>query len=68
MNTRQGKRKAYVKLETAVIVISENESLLAGSGTNIGGEAGFVPDDGDELHAKEFEFFSDEEKNSASKD
>lgn len=28
MNTRQGKRKAYVKLETAVIVISENESLL----------------------------------------
>ena len=36
MNTRQGKRKAYVKLETAVIIISENESLLAGSDTNIG--------------------------------
>lgn len=67
MNTRQGKRKAYVKLETAVIVISENESLLAGSGTNIGGDAGFVPDD-ETLNAKEFDFFSDEEKNSASKD
>ncbi|MFC2298222.1 MAG: hypothetical protein ACFNKM_06765 [Prevotella nigrescens] len=67
MNTRQGKRKAYVKLETAVIVISENESLLAGSGTNIGGEAGSAPDDGT-LNAKEFDFFSDEEENSASKD
>ena len=64
MNTRQGKRKAYVKLETAVIIISENESLLAGSGTNIGGEAGFVPDD-ETLDAKKFDFFSDEEKNSA---
>jgi len=31
MNTRQGKRKAYVKLETAVIIISENESLLWGT-------------------------------------
>ena len=67
MNTRQGKRKAYVKLETAVIVISENESLLAGSGTNIGGDAGFVHDD-ETLNEKEFDFFSDEEKNSASKD
>lgn len=65
MNTRQGKRKAYVKLETAVIVISENESLLVG--TNIGGEAGSAPDD-ETLNAKEFDFFSDEEKNSASKD
>ena len=65
MNTRQGKRKAYVKLETAVIVISENESLLAGSG--MGGEAGSAPDDGT-LNAKEFDFFSDEEENSASKD
>lgn len=65
MNTRQGKRKAYVKLETAVIIISENESLLAGSDTKIGGGAGSAPDDGDELHAKEFDFFSDEEENSA---
>lgn len=68
MNTRQGKRKAYVKLETAVIIISENESLLAGSDTNIGGEAGSAENDGEGLNAKEFEFFSDEEKNSASKD
>lgn len=66
MNTRQGKRKAYVKLETAVIVISENESLLAGSGTGMDGGAGSAPDDGT-LNAKEFDFFSDEEKNSASK-
>ena len=65
MNTRQGKRKAYVKLETAVIVISENESLLAGSGTNMGGEAGSAEDDNDPLDAKEFDFFSDEEENSA---
>ena len=68
MNTRQGKRKAYIKLETAVIVISENESLLAGSGTNMGGEAGSAEDDNDPLDAKKFDFFSDEEKNSASKD
>lgn len=68
MNTRQGKRKAYVKLETAVIVISENESLLAGSGTDIEGGAGSAEDDNDSLDAKKFDFFSDEEKNSASKD
>ena len=68
MNTRQGKRKAYVKLETAVIVISENESLLAGSDTNIEGGAGSAEDDNDPLNAKRFDFFSDEEKNSASKD
>ena len=65
MNTRQGKRKAYVKLETAVIIISENESLLAGSGTNIGGEAGSAPDDGT-LNAKEFEFVGNEGEFSAS--
>lgn len=62
MNTRQEKRKAYVKLETAVIVISENESLLAG--TVMDGGAGSAADDGT-LNAKEFDFFSDEEKNSA---
>jgi len=64
MNTRQGKRKAYVKLETAVIIISENESLLAGSGTHaIGGHHSAADDE--TLNAKEFDFFSDEEKNSA---
>lgn len=62
MNTRQGKRKTYVKLETAVIIISENESLLAG--TVMGGGAGSAEDD-ETLNAKEFDFFSDEEKNSA---
>ena len=67
MKTRQERRKAYVKLETAVIVISENESLLAGSNANIEGGAGSAEDDGT-LNAKEFDFFSDEEKNSASKD
>ena len=67
MNTRQGKRKAYVKLETAVIVISENESLLAGSGTNATGGHHSAADD-ETLNAKKFDFFSDEEKNSASKD
>lgn len=66
MNTRQGKRKTYVKLETAVIVISENESLLAGSGMD--GGAGSAGNDGPGLNAKEFDFFSDEEENSASKD
>ena len=58
MNTRQGKRKAYVKLETAVIIISENESLLAGSDTKIGGEAGSAEDDNDRLYAINFVFFS----------
>lgn len=31
MNTRQGKRKTYVKLETTVVVISGNEHLLISS-------------------------------------
>jgi hypothetical protein len=42
--------------------------LLAGSDTNIEGGAGSAEDDNDPLDAKKFDFFSDEEKNSASKD
>ena len=64
MNTRQGKRKAYVKLETAVVVISGDEYILRISLD--GGHNSAVDDE--TLNAKEFDFFSDEEENSASKD
>ena len=62
MNTRQGKRKAYVKLETTVVVISGNEHLLISSPVD-GGHHSAVDDE--TLNAKEFDFFSDEEKNTA---
>lgn len=64
MNTRQGKRKAYVKLETAVIIISENEHLLTSS--PVGGGHEDAEDDGEGLNAKEFEFVGNEGEFSAS--
>lgn len=64
MKTRQERRKAYLKLETTVVVISGNEYLLSGSPV-IGGHED-APDDGDELHAKEFEFVGNEGEFSAS--
>ena len=64
MKTREERRKGYLKLETTVVVISGNEYLLAGSPV-IGGHED-APDDGDELHAKEFEFVGNEGEFSAS--
>lgn len=64
MNTRQGKRKAYVKLETTVVVISGNEHLLISS--PVGGGHEDADDDGEGLKAKEFEFVGSEGEFSAS--
>ena len=64
MNTRQGKRKAYVKLETTVVVISGNEHLLISSPVDGGHKD--ADDDGKGLNAKEFEFVGSEGEFSAS--
>ena len=64
MNTRQGKRKAYVKLETTVVVINGNEHLLISSPVDGGHKD--ADDDGEGLNAKEFEFVGSEGEFSAS--
>ena len=64
MKTRQERRKAYLKLETTVIVISGNDHLLTSSPVN-GGHKN-ADDDGEELNAKEFEFVGNEGEFSAS--
>lgn len=64
METRKEKRKAYLKLKTAVVVISGDEYLLR---TSLDG-GHHSADDDETLGAKEFNFFNEEEVSSASKD
>ena len=58
---KQRQERTYVKPQTAVIVINQKEQLLGGSPVS----GGHIPadDDNEELHAKGFNFFSDEEDN-----
>lgn len=64
MEKREERRKAYLKLETTVVVISGNEHLLTSS--PVGGGHEDAEDDGEGLNAKEFEFVGNEGEFSAS--
>lgn len=63
MEKREERRKAYLKLETAIVAIRGDEHLLDAS---VGG-GHHSADDDETLGAKEFNFFSEEEVPSASK-
>ena len=60
MNQRQ--ERTYIKPLTTLVDVIENECIMAASGTTA--EGGHVSAGDDEtLHAKGFNFFSDEEDN-----
>ena len=77
MNKKQ--EKAYIKPLTTLVAVIENECIMAASGieaggghnpavnpgTKIGGGHISAEDDGETLTSKFFNFFSDEESNSA---